>query len=94
MFHIVYLDDNAVLRPANHGISSIEWEHGCRTVLLAERTLYSATEYANTLGFKILESREWSEFISSRDDPSVTSNDYYINSRPQPDKWDNSREIY
>jgi hypothetical protein len=94
MFHIIYLNDNAVLRPANHGVNDTEWEHGCRTILISEKTLYSAQLYAECLGFEILNKEEWSEFISSRDDPSVTSNDRYINSRPRPDKWDNSREIY
>ena len=94
MYHIIYLNDNAVLRPANHGVSDIEWEHGCRTVLISADREIKALEYANNLGFYILNANEWSEFISSRDDPSVTSNDHYINSRPKPDKWDNSREIY
>jgi hypothetical protein len=94
MFHIIYLDNNAVIRPANHGSSAIEWEHGCRTVLLAEPTLYSATKYAKHLGFNLLESNEWNEFISSLDDPSNVPSNSFINSRPRPDKWDNSREIY
>ncbi|CAB4170018.1 hypothetical protein UFOVP907_44 [uncultured Caudovirales phage] len=94
MFHIIYLDNNAVLRPANHGITDTEWHHKCRSVLIAEKTSYSAQRYAETLGFDLLSKEEWSELIGSLDDPGVTSNDHYINSRPKPDKWDNSREIY
>ena len=94
MFHIIFLDNNATLRPANHGITDTEWEHGCRTVLIAEKTPYSAQRYAECLGFELLNKEEWNGFISSRDDPSVTSNDHYINSRVRPDKWDSKREIY
>lgn len=94
MYHIIYLNENATLRRANHGASDIEWEHGCRTVLISADRETEALKYANQLGFYMLNANDWNEFISSRDDPSVTSNDTYINSRPRPDKWDNSREIY
>lgn len=94
MFHLIYLNDNAVLRSANHGVSSIEWEHNCRPLLLTEPTLYSATKYAKHLGFNLLESNEWNEFISSLDEPSNVFSNNFVNSRPRFDKWDTNREIY
>lgn len=93
-YHLVFKDTNAIFRPANHGITDTEWEHGCRTLWLDGQTEYSARGFAEISGYELLSKEEWSEFISSLDDPSVTSNDHYINSRPRPDKWDNSREIY
>ena len=94
MYHIIYLNDKAILKPANHGINDIEWEHGCRSILISEKNSYSAQRYAECLGFELLDKEDWNEFINSRDDPSVTSNDHYINSRVRPDKWDSKREIY
>lgn len=94
MYHIIYLNDNATLRPANHGINDLEWEHGCRSVLISYKTEFHATGYAESLGFNMLNATDWNSFISSLDDPSNVSTDSYKNSRPTLDRWDSNRPIY
>jgi hypothetical protein len=70
----------AVIRRADHGITDAEWEHGCRIKPETPETFY-----------KILDDFEWSEYMSSLDEPGIVPNNNYINSYPVLDKWDGGK---
>ena len=90
-YHAVYRDDKAIIRQANDGINEIEWEHGCRIIQVSYKQLTDATNYVKRLGYEMLNSNEWNEYISELDDPSNVPNNNYINAYPVLDKWDGGK---
>jgi hypothetical protein len=85
-----------IVRPSNHGITDTEWERGCRILVridtMTQRELETSLE--NNSGYMVLNAQEWSEYISSLDEPNNVPNNNFINSRPVIDKWDGARPIY
>lgn len=91
-YHAITHEDYCVVRPANHGISDIEWQHECRSCY---RPGFTKAELLKlTSGYYVLDDREWSDYIGSLDDPSNVSNNNFIDARPTIDKWDGARPIY
>lgn len=85
----------ATVRHGNDGgVTDMEFEHGIRCYCTKETNERKLEGQLLDDGFELLNKEDWNNFIGSLDDPGVTSNDHYINSRPKPDKWNNSREIY
>jgi hypothetical protein len=90
-YHAIYLNDACVIRPANHGVSDIEWMVGCRTYHTPFQSKYQL-EQEIQYQFKIHDERQWSQLIGSLYEPSQRDN--YISTRVVRDKWDSDRPIY
>ena len=75
LYHAIHFDGKVVVRPMTDGITDAEWFHGCRCVE------HSLSEYKLTRALKdrldVLTKEEWSELISSLDEPvNVPSNKF------------------
>ena len=74
------------------GITDAEWFHGCRCVE------HSLSEYKMTQTMKdrldVLTKEQWSELISSLDEPVNVPSNKFISTRITRDKWDLDRTIY
>ena len=92
LYHAIHLDGKAVVRPMTDGISDAEWFHGCRCIE------HSLSEYKLTQSVKdkldLLTKEQWSELISSLDEPVNVPSNKFISTRYVPDKWDADRTIY
>ena len=92
LYHAIHLDGKAVVRPMTDGISDAEWFHGCRCIE------HSLSEYKLTQSVKdkldLLTKEQWSELISSLDEPGNVPSNKFISTRYVPDKWDADRTIY
>jgi hypothetical protein len=92
LYHAIHLDGKAVVRPMTDGISDAEWFHGCRCIE------HSLSEYKLTQSVKdkldVLTKEQWSELISSLDEPGNVPSNRFISTRYVPDKWDADRTIY
>ena len=95
MIHHIAIHHNyiAIVRSADNGITDIEWEHGCRSIQLSYKRELDAQKYVQHLGYKLLNSQEWSEYINNLDEGIVPSNKF-INTRYIKDKWDGARDVY
>lgn len=88
-------DRCAVIRPLNHGVSDLEWHHGCRTYYLpSENKLDLEKDLMRKKMYDILDDNQWKDYIISLDDPTLVPNNNFVNSRFVPDKWDTRPEIY
>ena len=92
LYHAIHLNGKAVVRPMTDGISDAEWFHGCRCFT------HSLSEYKLTQSVKdkldVLTKEQWSELISSLDDPGNVPNNNFISTYVKRDKWDSNRPIY
>ena len=92
LYHAIHLDGKAVVRPMTDGISDAEWFHGCRCFT------HSMSEYKLNQSVKdkldVLTKEQWSELISSLDDPGIVPSNKFISTRIIRDKWDLDRTIY
>ena len=92
LYHAIHLDGKAVVRPMTDGISDAEWFHGCRCIE------HSLSEYKLTQSVKdkldVLTKEQWSELISSLDEPGNVPSNKFISTRITRDKWDADRTIY
>ena len=92
LYHAIHLDGKVVVRPMTDGITDAEWFHGCRCVE------HSMSEYKLTQAIKdrleLLSKEQWSELISSLDDPLNVPSNKFISTRYVKDKWDSDRTIY
>jgi uncharacterized protein (DUF1778 family) len=74
------------------GITDAEWFHGCRCVE------HSLSQYKLTEALKsrldLLTKEEWSELISSLDEPGIVPNNKFVSTFKRYDKWDTNRPIY
>ena len=92
MYHAIHFDGKVVVRPMTDGITDAEWFHGCRCV---EHSLsqYKLTEALKTR-LDVLTKEQWSELISSLDEPVNVPSNKFISTRITRDKWDLDRTIY
>ena len=92
LYHAIHFDGNVVVRPMTDGITDAEWFHGCRCV---EHSLshYKLTEALKSR-LDVLTKEEWSELISSLDEPVNVPSNRFISTRYVADKWDADRTIY
>jgi len=92
LYHAIHLDGKAVVRPMTDGISDSEWFHGCRcfTHSLSEYKLIQSVKDQ----LELLTKEQWSDFISSLDEPMNVPSNRFISTRYVPDKWDADRTIY
>jgi hypothetical protein len=92
LYHAIHFDGKVVVRPMTDGITDAEWFHGCRCVE------HSLSEYKLTRALKdrldLLTKEEWSELISSLDEPVNVPSNKFISTRYVRDKWDADRTIY
>lgn len=92
LYHAIHFDGKVVVRPMTDGITDAEWFHGCRCVE------HSLSEYKLTRALKdrldVLTKEEWSELISSLDEPVNVPSNKFISTRYVKDKWDADRTIY
>ena len=91
-WHAIVLNNMAVIRTADHGISDLEWEIGAR-IIRCERNVHSRPELYELLvniDKEVLNDDEWSEYMFN---PEHISTDQYINNKPILDKWDAVRVI-
>ena len=92
LYHAIHFDGKVVVRPMTDGITDAEWFHGCRCVE------HSLSEYKLTRALKdrldVLTKEEWSELISSLDEPINVPSNKFISTRYVKDKWDADRTIY
>ena len=92
LYHAIHFDGKVVVRPMTDGITDAEWFHGCRCVE------HSLSEYKLTRALKdrldLLTKEEWSELISSLDEPANVPSNRFVSTRYVKDKWDADRTIY
>ena len=92
MYHAIHFDGKVVVRPMTDGITDAEWFHGCRCVE------HSLSQYKLTEALKdrldVLTKEQWSELISSLDEPVNVPSNKFISTRITRDKWDADRTIY
>jgi hypothetical protein len=92
LYHAIHFDGKVVVRPMTDGITDAEWFHGCRCVE------HSLSQYKLTEALKsrldVLTKEEWSELISSLDEPVNVPSNRFISIRYVADKWDANRTIY
>jgi len=92
LYHAIHFDGKVVVRPMTDGITDAEWFHGCRCVE------HSLSEYKMTQTIKdrldVLTKEQWSELISSLDEPGNVPSNKFISTRITRDKWDADRTIY
>ena len=92
LYHAIHFDGKVVVRPMTDGITDAEWFHGCRCVE------HSLSEYKITQTMKdkldVLTKEQWSELISSLDEPGNVPSNKFISTRITRDKWDADRTIY
>lgn len=87
-------DRCAHIRSSNHGVTDIEWLHGCRTYGTEEIRSELEMDLKRKKMYDVLDDNQWKDYIISLDDPSNVPNNNFINSRFVPDKWDTRPEIY
>ena len=92
LYHAIHFDGKVVVRPMTDGITDAEWFHGCRCVE------HSLSHYKLTEALKdrldVLTKEQWSELISSLDEPGNVPSNKFISTRITRDKWDLDRTIY
>ena len=92
LYHAIHFDGKVVVRPMTDGITDAEWFHGCRCVE------HSLSQYKLTEALKsrldVLTKEQWSELISSLDEPINVPSNKFISTRITRDKWDADRTIY
>lgn len=92
LYHAIHFDGKVVVRPMTDGITDAEWFHGCRCVE------HSLSQYKLTEALKnrldVLTKEQWSELISSLDEPVNVPSNKFISTRYVRDKWDADRTIY
>jgi len=92
LYHAIHFNGNVVVRPMTDGITDAEWFHGCRCVE------HSLSQYKLTEALKnrldVLTKEQWSELISSLDEPTNVPSNKFISTRITRDKWDLDRTIY
>ena len=94
MYHAIHLDNNLVVRPVVEGITEIEWLHGCRCFEISASEFQLKTRLKDRDDMNLLTTEEWSQFISSLDDPGNVPNNNFISTYVKRDKWDSDRPIY
>ncbi|CAB4130842.1 hypothetical protein UFOVP133_24 [uncultured Caudovirales phage] len=96
LYHAIYHPPThqAVVRPADHGVSDNEWRHGCRVLAIYSPFLTKTSELVKDCGYYLVDNHEWSDHIASLDDPGLVTNNKFVSTRVVRDKWDSDRPIY
>jgi hypothetical protein len=87
-------DRCATIRPSNHGVTDIEWLHGCRTYGVDMSPIDLELDLKRKKMYDVLDDNQWRDYIISLEDPVLVSNNNFVSSRYVPDKWDARIEIY
>lgn len=87
-------DRCAIIRPSNHGVTDIEWLHGCRTYGVDMSPVDLELDLKRKKMYDVLDASQWQDYIISLEDPVLVPNNNFINVRPIRDKWDPVIEIY
>jgi hypothetical protein len=87
-------DRCATIRLSNHGVTDIEWHHGCRTYGVDMSPLDLELDLKRKKMYDVLDINQWQDYIISLEDPVLVPNNNFINVRPIRDKWDPVIEIY
>ena len=94
MYHAIHLNNNLVVRPVVNGITDLEWFHGCRCFEISKSKYQLEMRLRYLDDMHLLTTEEWSQFISSLDDPGNVPNNNFISTYVNRDKWDANRPIY
>ena len=94
MFHAIKLLHNIIVRPVPDGITDAEWFHGCRAFEYSESEFKLKTRIKDYWDMNLVSTEEWSQFISSLDDPDNVPNNNFISTYVKRDKWDLNSPIY
>lgn len=87
-------DRCATIRPSNHGVTDLEWQHGCRTYGVDVSPIDLELDLKYKKMYDVLDADKWLDYISSLDEPVLVPSNKFISSRFIPDKWDTRPEIY
>lgn len=87
-------DRCATIRPSNHGVTDIEWLHGCRTYGVDMSPIELELDLKRKKMYDVLDDNQWRDYIISLEDPVLVPNNNFVSSRYVPDKWDTRPEIY
>ena len=82
------------IRPSNHGVTDIEWHHGCRTYGVDMSPIDLEMDLTRKKMYDCLSENQWRDYIISLEDPVLVPNNSFVSSRYVPDKWDTRPEIY
>jgi len=94
MYHAIVLDNNLVVRPVVNGITDLEWFHGCRCFEISKSKYQLEMRLRYLDDMHLLTIEEWSNFISSLDDPGIVPSNSFKSTRVIRDKWDADRKVY
>ena len=94
MYHAIKLLHNIIVRPVPDGITDAEWFHGCRAFEYSESEFKLKTRLKDRDDMNLLTTEDWSQFISSLDEPTNVPNNKFIPTYVKHDKWDTNRPIY
>jgi hypothetical protein len=92
-YHQIFHDKYSVIRPSTHGISDIEWEHGCR-IKHTGLTDFQRRTLLHFNSYEVLDSQQWAIYIDSLTNPGVVPSNNFVSTRVIRDKWDSDRPIY
>lgn len=84
----------ATVRPADIGISDVEWHHGVR---VAEHDCPHQTSLKSrmeSMDYLVLEADDWIDQLGQLDDPSTIQTNHFVSTCIRADKWDTRPEIY
>lgn len=84
----------ATVRPADIGLSDVEWHHGARILEHDYPGFTILNKRLERLDYFVVDHNDWIAHIASLDDPETLSVDVYKSSRVFKDKWDPERVIY
>jgi hypothetical protein len=92
-YHQIFHDIYSVIRPSTHGISDIEWEHGCR-IKHTGLTDFQRRTLTQFNSHEVLDSQQWAIYIDSLTDPGIVPSNNFVSTRVVRDKWDSDRTVY
>lgn len=58
-------DRCAHIRPSNHGVTDLEWEHGCRTYKVEETIEDLTKDLMRKKMYDVLNNDQWKDYIDS-----------------------------
>lgn len=94
MWHAIHIDNEfATLRPADHGITDIEWELGCRVISVSYKSELDAKQYVIRLGIALLNAGDWKAMLNEINGDNVPNNNFVSTYKPY-DKWEQIPIIY
>ena len=82
----------ATIRPADHGITAIEWERGVRILKHDCPSTVELETYLKDNCYELLDTDSWSSFVNSLDEDNVPNNNFIYPRKA--DKWDTRPEVY